>query len=104
MSTYQYRPLRQADSIRVVAFESEPHDTLMAIKLVEISLKDNIPFHALSYTWGDPKDSVTVHLGEYVLSVTVNLDQFLRRLRDNAANAEETQHYWADQICINQQD
>jgi hypothetical protein len=79
----------------------------MTIKLVEISLGDNIPFHALSYTWGDPKNSVAVHLGEYVLSVTVHLDRFLRRLRDKVADAEETQttqYYWVDQICINQQD
>ncbi|KAM0549480.1 hypothetical protein ACHAPJ_009466 [Fusarium lateritium] len=56
-------------------------------------------YDALSYAWGDWKDTKRIHLdGISDFPVTLNLYYALRRLRD----AKNTRRLWIDQICMNQ--
>ncbi|KAM0420550.1 hypothetical protein ACHAPT_011719 [Fusarium lateritium] len=66
-----------------------------------------IPF---SYVWGDPKDTETISINGIPKKVTKNLADFLRQTRallpDILAKAhwEKPALFWADAICINQDD
>lgn len=60
-------------------------------------------YGALSYTWGDPNDTVPIILDEQVFEITRNLHQFLLRQRKNQAQAGQSGGLiWVDAICINQ--
>jgi hypothetical protein len=66
--------------------------------LTLVSLGDNPQFQALSYVWGDPKDTNLVQLDGHVFPVTRNLEAAIRRLRKST----EDRVIWIDQLCINQ--
>jgi hypothetical protein len=59
-------------------------------------------YEALSYEWGEPVFSHTIHLLalKRILYITENLHAALSRLRD----ASHTRHLWVDALCINQSD
>lgn len=60
-------------------------------------------FAALSYVWGDDRETKQVVVNGTVMLVTKNLEEILRRF---AANKEFQSNYkiWIDAICINQND
>lgn len=81
------------------------------LQLIPGSFEDNIkcrisvatveaPFEALSYVWGDPAHRETIEVQQQIMSITRNLDEALRHLRDTC----ETRELWVDAICINQND
>ncbi|KAL2870146.1 HET domain-containing protein [Aspergillus lucknowensis] len=108
MDIYQYSPLSSDLHIRLFKLNLSPisHDDPLSLELVEAHLFDNGSFEALSYTWGDLNDSVAVNVGDHLLMITPNLLSFLKRLREEERNKSQAaaSMYWADQICINQQD
>jgi hypothetical protein len=57
-------------------------------------------YRALSYVWGDPRNTLEISLNGVSLQVTINLASALRHIRDK----EEEVVLWADAICINQED
>ncbi|KAF2193115.1 hypothetical protein K469DRAFT_552171, partial [Zopfia rhizophila CBS 207.26] len=57
-------------------------------------------YDTLSYVWGDPNSVEEVECNGVLISVTSNLADALRRVR----NVEGSNLLWADAICINQQD
>ena len=57
-------------------------------------------YEALSYTWGDPSNEVTIYLDDNPFQVTKNLDTALRFIRQR----REPRTLWIDAICINQTD
>lgn len=57
-------------------------------------------FEALSYVWGDNKDTGTIEVQGETMSVTRNLEDALRHLR----NPFEARNLWIDAVCINQKD
>jgi hypothetical protein len=57
-------------------------------------------YEALSYTWGDPKDSQHIWLGGFPCKVTRNLEAGLRHLR----HQHVVRTLWVDVLCINQED
>lgn len=76
---------------------------------------DNCPTYiALSYTWGDPKDTVQVLAGGKVVEVTRNLKDALWQLRKNRKRLlrrkdlglypGQSLRLWIDAVCINQID
>ncbi|KAK3641407.1 hypothetical protein LTR56_006917 [Elasticomyces elasticus] len=67
--------------------------------LYKVSLDDDPDFAALSYCWGDAKDTVEICLAGRTALVTRNLANALRRLRDMPQES-----FWADAICVNQED
>ncbi|QSZ34409.1 hypothetical protein DSL72_006001 [Monilinia vaccinii-corymbosi] len=65
-----------------------------------VSLESSPVYEALSYVWGSPKPPKTINLGGRLISITPNLDNALRNLRDS--NSPRT--LWVDALCINQDD
>jgi len=64
------------------------------------SLDEAIAFTALSYVWGNPSVCKPIIVNGSVVSVTVNLEAAMRRLRQE----DNPQVLWVDAICINQSD
>jgi hypothetical protein len=54
-------------------------------------------YHALSYTWGDPNDTLPISIDGHTFNVTKNLETALRQLR--LLDTERT--LWVDAVCIN---
>lgn len=57
-------------------------------------------FEALSYVWGNSKDTVNIEVEGELTPVTKNLEAALRHLRTE----NEIRDLWVDAICINQND
>lgn len=104
MSTaLHYRKLAVSiDEIRLIQLSPAPphaqHDAIDCI-LEYVSLHNPPPYIALSYQWGNPKDTVPILVGDHTHLVTRNLSNALRNLR-----ARGHQQVWVDAICINQRD
>jgi Heterokaryon incompatibility protein (HET) len=58
------------------------------------------PYTALSYTWGDPRKRVPIHLDNRLVQVTENLSEALQNFEQNHLALR----IWIDAICINQAD
>ena len=64
---------------------------------------EGIPVYtALSYTWGDRNEDVTIFIDDHPLKISENLAYALDDVVDKAV--ERSRYLWIDQICINQQD
>jgi hypothetical protein len=57
-------------------------------------------YRALSYVWGDLRNTLEIFLNGVSFQVTINLASALQHIRDK----EEEVVLWADAICINQRD
>ncbi|KAK6083220.1 HET domain-containing protein [Seiridium cupressi] len=55
-------------------------------------------YEALSYTWGDPQDTRTIHVGGKRFKVTASLWNALHNIRLQS----ETRTLWVDAVCIDQ--
>jgi hypothetical protein len=71
-----------------------------------VSLQQHPPYRALSYCWGSSEQSVTLCCNGTRLKISPNLAEGLKglHLHARASRKEETQLYWIDQVCINQED
>jgi hypothetical protein len=67
---------------------------------IDGNIDDNIPYEALSYTWGGTKMSKSVQIDGKILGVTANLYSALYHLR----SSDEDRILWVDAICIDQTD
>ncbi|KAL5326105.1 hypothetical protein ACEPPN_007243 [Leptodophora sp. 'Broadleaf-Isolate-01'] len=56
-------------------------------------------YDAISYAWGDPKDTVEITCNNKSMSITASLAGALRTVRSR----HSPHRLWADAICINQQ-
>jgi len=65
-----------------------------------VSLDESPRFHALSYVWGDPKDTRGIFVDGQQYDVTGNLEAALCALRRRRGR----KILWADAVCINQHD
>jgi hypothetical protein len=104
MATYKYSVLPpDGSSIRLLRLlpSREATDKIVC-EIFPASLLEQSPssYEALSYTWGDAKQTVDVELGGCVFPVTLNLDSALRALR----RPSEVRTLWVDAVCINQAD
>ncbi|KAE8449722.1 hypothetical protein EG329_007497 [Mollisiaceae sp. DMI_Dod_QoI] len=105
-NTYQYQPLRQPDAIRLIDLQPSPDlEAKVRCGIIHTTLREcdyDMMDHytALSYVWGDPKETTRVEVDGCDFDVTVNLDSALRHMRDST----RSRRVWADAICINQMD
>ncbi|KAH7011514.1 heterokaryon incompatibility protein-domain-containing protein [Ilyonectria destructans] len=60
-------------------------------------------YAAMSYVWGDPTETSTIHVDRHEFAATKNLVASLHHLRQ-LLRGEETLPLWIDAICINQGD
>jgi len=97
-----YTPLdRGRREIRVVRIAPGVDPSFdISCELAVVSLDSSPSYTALSYTWGNPKDTLPITLNGHRFDVTRNLKRALQRLRTIDTNTT----YWIDAICINQVD
>jgi Heterokaryon incompatibility protein (HET) len=79
-----------------------PHQDELSLhcKLFHVSLNENPQYIALSYTWGDPRDTQTIIIGNAPVPVTRNLYSAMYHL----VYYTNTKVVWIDALCINQTD
>jgi hypothetical protein len=75
-------------------------------------IDDYPPYIALSYTWGNPNDTVPVLCNGRVIAVTRNLKEALWQFREDRKRLvrpksstmfrSQIMHFWIDAICIDQ--
>ncbi|KAI1204860.1 heterokaryon incompatibility protein-domain-containing protein [Annulohypoxylon truncatum] len=68
--------------------------------IVEEDGPNEIPYEALSYTWGAPVFSLPIQINGIEFFITENLDSALRHLR----LPDSRRYLWVDALCINQFD
>lgn len=128
METYQYRPLENRRTIRLLELhptgESSGRSTVRC-SIRHASLDDSeLEYYALSYTW-EGERTASMSIDDKSVRITVNLERALRRLRTNLlsccnvmctcradgplAGVVETTFtwpalLWVDAVCINQDD
>lgn len=103
-STYKYQPLVPAAHSHPIRLLKLLPATEARIKIrceiIHANLEDHEDFEALSYTWGDVKDVVSILLHDRPCYITRSLDSALRHLRYTGA----ARLLWIDALCINQAD
>ncbi|KAL2694857.1 hypothetical protein Neosp_001445 [[Neocosmospora] mangrovei] len=90
---------------------SKDNDSQIQVKIFPCGFKDvQGQFIPLSYVWGDPTDTEIITINEIPKKVTKNLALFLRQIRAilpeilTSIAWEKPALFWADAICINQDD
>jgi hypothetical protein len=99
INVFRYQPLQTTpQEFRLVLIQPGSFASPISCTLQHAYLQDNPSFEALSYVWGDPKDTVPIFLDNHIFCVTRNLESALRHLRwDDAPRT-----FWIDAICIDQ--
>ncbi|KAI1173990.1 heterokaryon incompatibility protein-domain-containing protein [Nemania sp. FL0916] len=96
----------QGSLIRTVRLLPGAPEDPVRCTLKEVPLtRDNtcLNYEALSYVWGDPKDTVPILVNELQFHITRNLNDALCQFRRIGKGFLETD-IWIDAICINQND
>ena len=101
-SVYEYTPLSPShhDETRLLHLQPGSGDDDIRFTLHAVRLSDKPSYEALSYCWGDAKDTRQVYCEGAVLHVTTSLYTGLKRLRKE----DVVRVLWADAVCINQGD
>lgn len=99
---YTYEPLPEGDFIRLMHLQpalvvDAPLRFTFAIGHIDSLVAQ---YEAISYTWGEPRLDLPLHIDDTCTMVTRNLDKALRRLRLPTTS----RILWADAVCINQKD
>lgn len=97
---YKYVPLDVVTKeIRVlVLVNSEDPAALVVAHLAHCPIRCEVPYHALSYTWGDSQQTAELVVNGQRITVRKNLEVALRALR----RPTKPVVIWADAICIDQ--
>lgn len=97
-----YSPLDKGKrEIRLVKLFPDPDpDYDIRCEISNVSLDTRPSYRALSYTWGNPNDTIPITLNGHRFAVTRNLKKALQRLR----SLDTETPIWIDAICINQVD
>jgi hypothetical protein len=105
MPSYLYSPLPlEADSIRLLRLLPDRDEAApIQCELWNYSLwkpgSRTHMYEAISYVWGNPRQTLPIFVDKKQFHVTVNLHAALSHLRDD--NFERI--IWVDAICINQE-
>jgi hypothetical protein len=96
---FTYGRALQGRNIRLIKIRLDDEKAVLDISLVEQSL-DSAEFEALSYVWGDTTTKQSIKCNGQPLCIGSNLlDALVERARRRSAG-----FFWADAICINQND
>lgn len=106
-----YSPLHDRREIRLLSYQYLPDENGVTIqgnlttKSLDEIVSSEIKFWALSYVWGDAKDTVAIKCDGKSLSITRNLHALLVNLfKMTEMEKPESGYVWADAICIDQGD
>ena len=98
---FEYGGPLNKDYIRIIELlPGEKDDTMQCNLTMELRQDSNNSYDAISYAWGDPKDTVEIICCGRILSITTSLADALRTIRTR--NPKISHRLWADAICINQ--
>ncbi|OCK74210.1 HET-domain-containing protein [Lepidopterella palustris CBS 459.81] len=100
MHHYQYTPLANHHSIRVIELLKGQAKDPVFCRVHHVDLAHNTIYNTLSYTWENELPTIPISCDEHELLVTPNLHAALLRLRHHSRNLT----IWVDAICINQYD
>ncbi|PVH83202.1 HET-domain-containing protein [Cadophora sp. DSE1049] len=101
---FKYQSLAEGDSFRLLLLQPSPsHDSALHCHVLHTTLsqcdRDIIDqYTALSYVWGDPSNTGSIHVDGTLVTITATLDAALRDLRDES----RVLRIWADALCIDQ--
>jgi hypothetical protein len=102
--TYRYSPLPLGSDIRLLRLKPD-EDEIAPIQCelfnysLQKSTKGTHLYEALSYVWGDPKETLPIRVDGDQFPVTVKLHEALLRLRDRSIE----RIIWVDAVCIDQE-
>jgi len=101
-NSHEYESLNVGShEIRLLELLPVVDDTQVCGRLIKQSLDQSPVYDALSYTWGDPTQTVSITIdGDPAFQVTANLGRALQYLRLE----QDVRTIWIDSICINQKD
>src|ERR1700733_7795431 len=99
-SRYRYRKLQNTDSIRLLKLLPGGKDDPLICSMITTEAHVAPAYAAISYVWGDQKDIAMITVDGKNQPVTVNLRDFLQRVR----RISDARILWADAVCINQED
>ena len=114
-TSLEYRPLRDFE-IRLVSFKKGQGDSSpFELQLDHFEAPKAPSYIALSYVWGDPKNSHPVNVNSRNFNVTQNLYEALLHIYELSSIFEEglsrrsesgqaDLFLWVDALCINQRD
>ncbi|KAL3422617.1 heterokaryon incompatibility protein [Phlyctema vagabunda] len=91
----------QREEFRLVILHPSPdYSSPIECSLKHAAFKENVPYEALSYVWGDQSKPKSVTLDGMKQKITINLEEALLHLR----KPSEARTLWIDALCINQND
>ncbi|KAI4601964.1 hypothetical protein KJ359_010830 [Pestalotiopsis sp. 9143b] len=107
-TAFAYKPLSAEADTRIIELEPAPDASFpLRCRIADLCLssKDLVEYEALSYTWGAPDFTETLHVVKdedktSVIKITTNLRNALQRIRLE----NQKRLLWVDAVCINQQD
>ncbi|KAF3804177.1 hypothetical protein GCG54_00000526 [Colletotrichum gloeosporioides] len=108
MSQFKFRPLEEADAIRLLVLHPSHETTApLSSSLINTTLSvcdsDFVNgYLALSYVWGNPARTSSIQIDGIDVGITDNLAEALTQVRN--AYPGTPQRIWADALCINQSD
>ncbi|KAI2778310.1 heterokaryon incompatibility protein-domain-containing protein [Daldinia loculata] len=88
------------DSFRLMFLERGGWDLPLRCQLVTKKLMEVSGYQALFYAWGSPAVTRPIIVNDMNMTITINLDIALRRLRREDSDIL----LWVDALCINQAD
>ncbi|KAI1409650.1 hypothetical protein F5Y13DRAFT_169746 [Hypoxylon sp. FL1857] len=98
-------PYRELNDTEVRLFRILPGTGPLECIIHQMPLSEVRFFYALSYVWGDAAEKKTIMLEGHPFHVTANLYEALYQFRQRPYDLGYPRDYfWADAICINQED
>jgi hypothetical protein len=98
--SFVYEPL-EPGQIRVLQLAAGKKGDALSGELLITSIdEESFEYDALSYMWGDPAPTNTIHVSGKALSIASNLNTALHYLR----HISRPLIIWIDAVCINQED
>jgi len=111
-ATFGYLDRLNARQIRLLDLKYGHGEGILQFDLQTYSLSNRPNYIALSYTWGDPNETVPVLCDGKTINITRNLNEALWQLRENWKSFArksssknrfaQPQYFWIDAVCINQ--
>lgn len=104
-SRFQYEPLADPQNyirlIEVQSLDENPATSASVLcRLDTFSLDQAPPYHAVSYTWGDPFQTTWIQVNGAPMKVRQNCEYVLKQAWWHGG----CRYHWVDAICINQDD
>jgi hypothetical protein len=110
-SRYEYEPLTGSQEIRLIILKRNKRSSPLKCRIVHIELTPELPYLALSYTWGASSQTSLLLVDGQELNIRTNLWSALWHLREDMRRSSKCldmrsfpQYMWIDAICINQDD